>query len=241
MSQQVIDTPDFGASAFGAVAVPEPGVARVEGAARLHAAGGRAYVQVVKPAFDRLVGVTLLIAMMPLLIAVAIAVRITLGKGVFYTQERVGKDGNPFAVYKFRTMRPDRRAPRSLEAYDGPDRRVCHKRIDDPRHTPLGRFLRKTSLDELPQFWNVAAGHMSLVGPRPELVSVVEEKYEPWQHKRHWVKPGITGLWQVTARDDTPMYLHTEIDLEYVDRVSFRTDLAILLKTVPALVRRSGV
>jgi len=102
-------------------------------------------------------------------------------------------------IYKFRTMRPDRR--QAVLPYSGPDRRVCHETDNDPRHTPLGRFLRKYSLDELPQLWNVLVGDMSLVGPRPELVEVVE-RYESWQRERHRVKPGLTGLWQVTCRGE---------------------------------------
>jgi lipopolysaccharide/colanic/teichoic acid biosynthesis glycosyltransferase len=197
------------------------------------------YLQIIKPVVDQVAGLVICLAIAPVAVAVAVAVRYSLGPGVLFKQQRVGKDGKPFTVYKFRTMLPDRRARRDV-TFVGQDRRVCHKRTDDPRHTKLGKFLRKTSLDELPQFWNVALGHMSLVGPRPELVSVVAEKYEPWQHKRHWVKPGVTGLWQISARDESPMYLHTELDLEYVDTVSFRTDVKILLQTVPALVRRGG-
>jgi lipopolysaccharide/colanic/teichoic acid biosynthesis glycosyltransferase len=95
--------------------------------------------------------------------------------------------------------------------------------------------LRKWSLDEIPQFWNVLLGTMSLVGPRPELVIVVETKYETWQHRRHVVKPGITGLWQVTARNDGPlMYECTAVDIEYVDNVTFLGDMRLLLQTLPS-------
>jgi lipopolysaccharide/colanic/teichoic acid biosynthesis glycosyltransferase len=198
------------------------------------------YVRIIKPAFDRAVGVCLSLLLLPVMMVVAVAVRVKLGKGVLYTQARVGKDGKPFTLYKFRTMLPDRRVTRSSHTPQGVERRTCHKRVDDPRHTSFGRFLRKTSLDELPQFWNVALGHMSMVGPRPELVSVVEERYEPWQHRRHSVKPGVTGLWQIAARDETPMYLHTRVDLVYVEEIGLRTDIRILAKTVPALVRRRG-
>ncbi len=99
----------------------------------------------------------------------------------------------------------------------------------------MGRFLRRWSLDEIPQFWNVLLGHMSLVGPRPELVEIVETRYEPWQHRRHAVKPGITGLWQVSARSaEELMFERTDIDLHYVDNVTFTHDAKILLQTIPA-------
>ncbi len=198
------------------------------------------YVMVLKPAFDRAFGVCLALVLLPVMLAVALAVRVKLGKGVLYTQQRVGKDEKPFTLYKFRTMLADQRVTRSSRPPHGRERRECHKRTDDPRHTPLGRSLRKTSLDELPQLWNVALGHMSMIGPRPELVSVVEEKYEPWQHRRHCVKPGITGLWQITARDESPMYLHSHVDLLYVSEISLRNDISILARTVPSLVRRCG-
>ena len=198
------------------------------------------YLMLLKPAFDRAFGVCLSLLLVPVMLAVALAVRVKIGKGVLFSQERVGKDGKPFTLYKFRTMLPDRRVTYSSKPPRGWERRECHKRTDDPRHTSLGRSLRKTSLDELPQVWNVALGQMSMVGPRPELVSVVEEKYEPWQHLRHRVKPGITGLWQITARDESPMYLHTAIDLVYVNKISLRSDVSILARTVPALVRRRG-
>jgi lipopolysaccharide/colanic/teichoic acid biosynthesis glycosyltransferase len=121
-----------------------------------------------------------------------------------------------------------------------PDRRKTHKHEQDPRLTALGRFLRKWSLDELPQLWNVVRGDMSLIGPRPELVSIVE-RYDTWQHARHRVKPGLTGLWQVTARGDGLMHEHTHIDLAYAARVSLRGDFKILLLTIPALLgRRTG-
>ena len=110
---------------------------------------------------------------------------------------------------------------------------------DDPRHTRVGRFLRKWSLDELPQFWNVVRGDMSLVGPRPELVEIVA-RYEPWQHQRHVVKPGLTGLWQVSSRGTGMMHLHTDIDLEYIETMGPITDLKILLRTIPATLRRRG-
>ncbi len=194
------------------------------------------YVRVTKPIFDRVVGSILLVLASPLLALVAIAVRLRIGHPVLFRQPRCGLDGVPFDVVKFRTMRQDRRQ-RALSVSQ--DRRLTHKSDEDPRHTGLGRRLRKWSLDELPQLWNVARGEMSLVGPRPELVEIVE-RYEPWQHQRHLVKPGLTGLWQISRRGEGLMHLYTDVDLEYVATVSLRTDLQILFRTVPAALGRSG-
>jgi lipopolysaccharide/colanic/teichoic acid biosynthesis glycosyltransferase len=229
------------------------------------------YVRYVKPVLDRLLASALLLVLSPLLLLVALLVRVQLGPDVIYRQERVGHGGQPFRMLKFRTMQPDRRrrADGSLRedrrarcdrrtgdrrCWDGPchgperrqgdrragdrrapsGRRRTHKTDADPRHTRLGRFLRRTSLDELPQLVNVLRGELSLVGPRPELPEVVD-RYEPWQHARHGVRPGITGLWQVTDRSSgEPMHLHVRRDLEYIERVSVSTDLLILLLTIPA-------
>jgi lipopolysaccharide/colanic/teichoic acid biosynthesis glycosyltransferase len=138
-------------------------------------------------------------------------------------------------MYKFRTMAPDRR--HEAASYDEPERRKTHKHPDDPRLTPLGRFLRKWSLDELPQLWNVVRGEMSLVGPRPEMLGIVDT-YDHWQHARHAVKPGLTGLWQVSARGDGPMHENTHLDLAYVRQVRFGSDCKILFMTIPALLGR---
>jgi len=157
----------------------------------------------------------------------------TMGFPAIFRQRRTGLHGQEFTVYKLRTMRHDRRVVQG--DFSGNDRRVNHKSQEDPRHTVLGRFLRKWSLDEIPQLWNVAIGDMSLIGPRPELPQLVA-KYEPWQHQRHDARPGMTGLWQVTARGDIPMHEATELDVEYIDNLSFATDVKIVLMTVPALL-----
>jgi lipopolysaccharide/colanic/teichoic acid biosynthesis glycosyltransferase len=205
--------------------------------ARVPARGHRFYLRVAKPVIDAVGAAVLLVLTLPLVAAVAVAVRVALGPGVIYRQDRVGRGGRPFVINKFRTMLPDRR--RAAAPYDGPDRRVCHKTDSDPRHTPLGRFLRKYSLDELPQLWNVLAGDMSLVGPRPELLEVVE-RYEPWQRERHRVKPGLTGLWQVTCRGDGLAHQNVGVDLEYIDGLSLLADLKILALTVPVALFGSG-
>lgn len=202
------------------------------------------YVQVGKPAMDRVIGAVALLGALPLIGLVALAVRLRIGTPVIFRQRRCGLGGEPFDVLKFRTMRADRRLALRSDRRSGRraskgDRRVTHKSDADPRHTDLGRQLRKWSLDELPQLWNVVRGEMSLVGPRPELVEVVD-RYEPWQHQRHMVRPGLTGLWQISRRGEGLMYLYTDIDLEYIATMSLRTDLKILARTIPAALGRSG-
>lgn len=197
------------------------------------------YERWVKPVLDRVVAALLLVLTAPILVAIAITIRTLLGPGVIYRQRRVGLHGRHFTMYKFRTMHPDRRG-RDERVSERDDRRRTHKTDADPRHTSIGRMLRRYSLDELPQFWNVLKGDLSLVGPRPELVYVVERHYQPWQHERHRVKPGLTGLWQVTQRDDMgQMHLHVDIDLRYIDNLTARTDLAIAIMTVPSLLNVS--
>lgn len=194
------------------------------------------YVRVGKPVMDRTVGAAALLLASPILAAVAVAVRWRIGTPVIFRQRRSGLNGGAFDVLKFRTMRADRRSQRASVPVD---RRMTHKSEADPRHTDVGRQLRKWSLDELPQLWNVVRGEMSLVGPRPELVEIVAG-YEPWQHQRHLVRPGLTGLWQISRRGEGLMHLYTDIDLEYVATVSLRTDIKILFRTIPAALSRSG-
>ncbi len=191
-----------------------------------------AYRRSIKPIFDRIAGMVFSILTFPIVAVAVLAIWAQLGRHAIYKQKRIGRGGEEFIVFKLRTMRPDRRDAEVL-SFDGVDRRVNHKSPDDPRHVPLGRFLRKWSIDELPQFWNVALGHMSLVGPRPELPHIVA-RYEAWQHRRHEVKPGITGLWQVSERGEGPMHEATDVDIEYVDSISLRGDLKLLLLTIPA-------
>lgn len=199
------------------------------------------YERVVKPIIDRLVAALLIVMLSPVLLVVLVTVLLTLGRPVILGQQRGGLDGRPFTMLKFRTMLPDRRRPRSDANYTGLERRRTHKSVDDPRHTRLGRLMRKMSLDELPQLFNVLFGHMSLVGPRPELFHLIDE-YAPWQHTRHRVKPGVTGLWQTTERS-RGLQLHECIDLDllYINGLSFRTDLGILGRTPLALLRVRNV
>ena len=131
-------------------------------------------------------------------------------------------------MLKFRTMQMD--VPEYAEAPDDPT---------DPRITPIGRLLRKFSLDEFPQLWNVILGHMSLVGPRPEMPFIVE-KYDPWQRYRLTVKPGVTGLWQIIGRKNLPLELNMEYDLYYIKNHSLMLDFLIILRTIPAVIFGRG-
>lgn len=222
-----------GAEAFD-LSASSAGRAQLRSVPDVHTQG--VYESAVKPTLDRLAGVTLSILTFPIALVIAIAIWSTMGRPAIFKQRRVGRFGREFTVFKFRTMNYDRRS--TVIAITHNDRRVNHKSSDDPRHTDLGRFLRKWSLDEIPQLWNVALGDMSLIGPRPELPQIVAE-YQPWQHRRHEVKPGLTGLWQVTARGHAPMHEATDIDITYVENVSFVGDLTVLLRT-PAAVLSSN-
>jgi lipopolysaccharide/colanic/teichoic acid biosynthesis glycosyltransferase len=214
---------------------PAPSFRLVRGEGDTGSPGGP-YLRYGKPVLDRLLGAVLFLLALPVLLGIALAIWIKLGSPVLIRQQRAGLGGRPFPMYKFRTMDPDRR--RRQRPFVGTDRRRTHKHPEDPRHTDLGRVLRALSLDELPQLLNIIKGDMSLVGPRPELMEVVD-RYEPWQHHRHGVRPGLTGLWQITHRG-TEMHKHTEVDLAYIERLSFTTDCKILLRTVPALLGRGA-
>lgn len=198
------------------------------------------YRGMIKSVIDVLGAAVLLIILAPLLALAACVVRVDTGAPALFRQTRIGRHGVPFTIYKLRTMHDDPELAQS-RLVPGADGRIVHKTADDPRITSSGKVLRKFSIDELPQLWNVLCGQMSLVGPRPELPAIVEA-YEPWQQRRHVVKPGLTGLWQVLQRSDGLMHEHTELDLEYVETLSLIGDVKLLLWTVPAaLGRRPGI
>jgi len=195
---------------------------------------------VAKRAFDVVAAFLLLVLLSPVLLLTALLVRLTSRGPAVFRQERSGMNGRPFTLYKFRTMaegaEKDRATLESKNEMDGP----VFKIRKDPRITPLGKVLRKTSIDELPQLWNVVKGDMSLVGPRP-LPTYEVEKFEPWQRRRMTMRPGITCLWQVMGRNRVTSFAEwMKLDLEYVDRWSFTLDLKILLKTVPAVLGARG-
>jgi exopolysaccharide biosynthesis polyprenyl glycosylphosphotransferase len=199
----------------------------------------RADALAIKYGLDPLLAALLLIATAPILLAIAIAIGVTMGRPILFAQERTGWNGRPFRMYKFRTMRPgaesERDAVLTLNQMSGP----VFKTRDDPRITSFGRTLRKTSLDELPQLWNVLTGSMSLVGPRP--LPVVEQALiSGWQRRRLTMKPGITCLWQVSGRNNVDFADWMLLDLKYVDEWSLWLDLLILLKTVPVVLFGRG-
>ncbi len=188
------------------------------------------YERHFKRPIDVVFGSFALLAALPLMALIAIAVRVGLGKGVLYSQQRIGVGGAPFTIYKFRTMRPDRRQ-RELEFPNAEDRRGVHKDENDPRHTGLGRTLRRLSVDELPQLLNVLRGEMSLVGPRPEIAGVARQRGY-LNHPRHDVKPGMTGPYQVSdLRLNGDLRDGLELDSEYVNNLTFRNDMGYLVKT----------
>ncbi len=192
-----------------------------------------------KRLFDVVASTLLLVLLAPVIGLIALAIKLESPGPVFFAQERIGQHGQRFRMIKFRSMYEDAERRWREVARRDDEGRLLHKSSDDPRVTRVGRKLRHTSLDELPQLWNVLHGEMSLVGPRPEIPYVAAE-YEPWQWQRFRVPAGITGWWQVNGRSDWPMHLHTEDDLYYIQNYSFWLDLRILLKTVVVVFRGHG-
>ncbi len=199
------------------------------------------YSRWCKRPLDVVLSLVAIVALSPVLLVIALAIPLLLGSGgVIYRQERIGRHGKPFTIYKFRSMLQDRRQGLN-PAYSGPERRTTHKSPDDPRHRPFGRFLRATSLDELPQLFNILKGEMSLVGPRPELISVaMKEGFA--RHPRHLARPGLTGPFQVSPlRSMNRISAGLHLDLDYVVDVRFGADVKILARTllIPFLRRGS--
>jgi exopolysaccharide biosynthesis polyprenyl glycosylphosphotransferase len=197
------------------------------------------FQRVVKRAFDLIVTGAGLIVALPAMAVIALAIRADSPGPVIFKQERIGEGGRPFVMHKFRTMVAGaERLQDEVITYDDQGN-ILHKHADDPRITRVGRFLRRTSLDELPNIYNILRGEMSLVGPRPEMPWLVE-KYKPWQRKRFEVPQGMTGWWQISGRADKPMHLHTEEDLFYIRNYSLWLDIQILWRTVAAVLLRRG-
>jgi exopolysaccharide biosynthesis polyprenyl glycosylphosphotransferase len=195
--------------------------------------------RIEKRAFDFCFALTALAVVLPIFVVAAVAIKLTSRGSVFYSSERIGIDGKPFQMLKFRTMVED--ADKELQNLlcvnesDG----LLFKIKDDPRVTPVGRILRRFSLDELPQFINVLRQEMSVVGPRPPLRREVE-RYDDDVQRRLLVKPGVTGLWQVSGRSDLPWEKAVRLDLSYVDNWSMVGDVLIIMKTLQAVLRRTG-
>lgn len=192
-----------------------------------------------KRLMDISVAIAALVAFSPVMAAIAIGIKFTSPGPVFFKQRRGGLGGRAFYLYKFRSMATDAEERKSelmkFNQRSGP----VFKMKEDPRVTPLGRFIRKTSLDELPQLFNVVLGDMSLVGPRP--LPVAEERgYNNWHWRRLDVKPGLTCIWQVTSRHDSDFDNWVRLDLEYINNQSFWLDVSLLVRTVPAVLAQRG-
>jgi lipopolysaccharide/colanic/teichoic acid biosynthesis glycosyltransferase len=206
--------------------------APVETTGSLHSARWKRFL-------DVFVALAMLAATWPLFLAVALAVKLSSPGPVFFVQRRVGRGNCTFSMVKFRSMYLDAEKRRSEVVAQSDRSGICIKLKRDPRITPLGRILRRWSIDELPQLFNVLAGDMSIVGPRPALEEEVAA-YPKHAHRRHAVSPGITGLWQVSGRADIGFEKMIELDLEYVHRSSLLFDMHILLRTVGVVLTGRG-
>jgi exopolysaccharide biosynthesis polyprenyl glycosylphosphotransferase len=192
-----------------------------------------------KRTFDVVGSMFGLVVLFPLMLVAALLVKLTSSGPALYRQERIGLHGQRFRVWKFRSMTSgsDERVAQLMADHGGYV--PYYKMREDPRVTPFGRFLRRSSIDELPQLINVLKGEMSLIGPRPHVPAEVDQ-YAPEHHRRLFVKPGITGLWQVSGRSDVPRDEAVLLDLKYVDTWSLSGDLRILVKTAKAVVTARG-
>jgi exopolysaccharide biosynthesis polyprenyl glycosylphosphotransferase len=185
-----------------------------------------------------LAGFALLLAA-PVMLMVAVMIKLESPGPVLFKQRRVGQGGKLFHIYKFRSMVVNAEALQSTVNKTTADGKTLHKHKDDSRVTRIGKIIRKTSLDELPQLFNILLGDMSIVGPRPELPWLVEQ-YETWQRERFLVPQGLTGWWQVTGRSEKPCHLSTEDDLHYIHHYSLWLDIKIILMTIPAMLKGKG-
>ncbi len=194
---------------------------------------------ILKRLLDMVGAAFALVLLSPLFLTVGLLVLLRDGLPVFFRQLRVGLHGRPFTLVKFRTMVPDAEERLTELEASNEIRGQAFKVTNDPRLSRTGRFLRRTSIDELPQLWNVLKGEMSLVGPRPPLPREVAG-YDVWHRRRLSMKPGITGLWQVQARREEEFDRWVELDIDYIDRWSIWLDLKIMLKTIPAILTQEG-
>jgi exopolysaccharide biosynthesis polyprenyl glycosylphosphotransferase len=193
----------------------------------------------IRRGIDFVVALSLLLLISPLLLLISAAIKLSGPGPVLFRQQRCGLHGRPFTFLKFRSMRVDaeelKPALAAFNEMDGP----AFKMTNDPRVTPVGRLLRRTSLDELPQLWNILRGDMSFVGPRPAVIEEVRQ-YEPWQRRRLSMPPGLTCLWQVSGRSHLTFEEWMRLDLEYIDNWSLWLDLKIALRTIPAVLFGRG-
>jgi exopolysaccharide biosynthesis polyprenyl glycosylphosphotransferase len=205
----------------------------------------------LKRVFDVVCASLMLLLVAPLMLVIAAAVKLTDRGPVLFVQERLGRDGRPFRFYKFRSMihNSDDAIHRQFVAmFIGGDESgcaetnegdKCFKMKRDPRITAVGAFLRRTSLDELPQLFNILKGEMSLVGPRPPIAYEIEN-YQPWHMERLKAVPGLTGLWQVSGRSSVSFEQMVRLDIRYINTWSPLLDLAIILRTIPVVFRGTG-
>ena len=195
---------------------------------------------IFKRLFDIVFSLFAMIVLLPLGLLLAVLIKLTSPGPVFFVQTRVGKDGRHFRFYKFRSMYQDaEQRKKELESQNQSADGVIFKMKNDPRITPVGRIIRKTSMDELPQFLNVLLGDMSLIGPRPPVPSEVVH-YTMEDRKRLLVRPGMTCLWQISGRSDLPFKQQAQLDKEYIIARSLKQELLILLRTVPAILSGKG-
>jgi undecaprenyl-phosphate galactose phosphotransferase len=198
----------------------------------------------VKRIFDIIFSILALTIALPCMILIAIVIKMTAGGKVFFSHERIGRGGKRFQCYKFRTMFPDSEERLKTLLKINPQLREewerKHKLANDPRITPIGRFLRKTSLDELPQFFNVLKGDMSVVGPRPVVQNELDKHFGVKAGKIFSIRPGITGPWQVSGRSDTSYKTRVMLDEKYVDSRSMMVDLKLIVKTIPSMISSKG-
>ncbi|MDP1834855.1 MAG: sugar transferase [Chlamydiales bacterium] len=198
----------------------------------------------LKRAFDIAFSLCAIIIGLPLYALLALVVKLSSTGKVIFGHERVGRGGKIFKCYKFRTMYPN--ADQMLESVlnESPALRaewdICRKLTNDPRITPIGHILRKTKLDEIPQFWNVLVGDLSIVGPRPVCADEIQKYYGVKSYKILSVRPGITGLWQTSDRREMTYQERINLDEQYIDRQNFFLDLLLVLKTIPTMVRPRG-
>jgi len=199
----------------------------------------RGWNRTIKRVMDVIISVILLIVLSPLFLLIALAIRLDSAGPIIFKQVRIGRGGREFVLYKFRTMIQGAEEQREKLAPQNEAIGPLFKIRDDPRRTGVGKFLRRTSMDELPQFYNVLRGDMSLVGPRPPLPNEVEQ-YKPWHKRRLEVSPGLTGLWQVSGRSDLTFDEMVLLDLYYIENWSLLLDLKIILRTIPCLLLGRG-
>lgn len=206
-----------------------------------HLAHKKGYL-VVKRLIDIVGSIVGVVITIPFIFVIGIAIKLeskSLRAKVFFVQERVGKDGKTFKMIKFRSMQEDAEEQLKNLLHKNEIKGAMFKMKNDPRVTRVGKFIRKTSIDELPQFFNVLIGDMSLVGPRPPLMREVVQ-YSEKDKARLLVKPGITGLWQTTVRNDSDFDVMVRLDVQYISEISFKMDMKILFKTISVVFHPNG-